>query len=385
MNSISFTNISEGRYDRQELISWWDQKKVSGARVIVAGAGALGNEVLKNLALMGAGHITLIDFDDIAPSNLARMVLFRESDIGRPKVEAAAESLKKINPHIQVRAVKGDLRTAIGLGDYREADLIFGCLDSINARWALNRKCLQAGKEWIDGGISDFHGLVARYGAENSACYECGFTAQRMERFNQRYSCPFGLVNIEADEKVPTTAITTSVIASIQVQQGFMMLHGLQDGLKPGEKLTVYLKPFMMVKDQLPYHPECMAHGRLPDESLSVPYRSSMTVDELFNELNKRGAEAEKILLPSDYVVKFLCAKCGGGEQVLRIKEHVQQALARCPTCGDLRVPEIISSIEKNSPQAGLNLDQLEIPENEILGFSNGSATRFLILSAALK
>ena len=234
------------------------------ARVIVAGAGALGNEVLKLLALIGVGQITVIDFDLIARSNLARTVLFREQDVGLPKARVAAERVREINPEVAIEPVQGDLRFALGLGAYRAAGLVLGCLDSVNTRWALNRKCMQAGVEWIDGGISDFHGLVARYSPATGACYECNFTPRTIERFNRRYSCPFGLVSSLADAKVPTTAVTTSAIAAIQVQQALMTIHGLDDGLQPGERLTVYLKPFRMVRDKLPANPDCLAHETIP-------------------------------------------------------------------------------------------------------------------------
>src|SRR3954453_15418035 len=75
------------RYSRLRLISWWRQDRLAAAKGLVVGAGALGNEVLKNLALVGAGTVFVIDFDDVEPSNLSRSVLFRAEDGGRPKAE----------------------------------------------------------------------------------------------------------------------------------------------------------------------------------------------------------------------------------------------------------------------------------------------------------
>ena len=73
------------RYSRLRLIGWWDQEKISNAKILVVGAGALGNEVLKNLALLGVGHVYLIDFDEIQASNLSRSVLFRAEHEGQSK------------------------------------------------------------------------------------------------------------------------------------------------------------------------------------------------------------------------------------------------------------------------------------------------------------
>ena len=92
--------IDEDRYSRLNLIGWWDQQRLREARVLVVGAGALGNEVLKNLALVGIGHITIVDFDVVEDSNLSRSVLFRASDSGKPKSVVAARSVVDLNPDV---------------------------------------------------------------------------------------------------------------------------------------------------------------------------------------------------------------------------------------------------------------------------------------------
>src|SRR6516165_5841408 len=91
-------DADEDRFARFRLISWWDQQRLASARVLVIGAGALGNEILKNLALLGVGRVFLADLDRVANSNLSRSVLFREADCGRPKVEVAAERAHEIYP-----------------------------------------------------------------------------------------------------------------------------------------------------------------------------------------------------------------------------------------------------------------------------------------------
>ncbi|HAV20946.1 MAG TPA: thiamine biosynthesis protein ThiF, partial [Firmicutes bacterium] len=88
---ITVADLEEDRYSRLRLIPWWDQSKLKNAKVMVVGAGALGNEVIKNLALVGVGNILIIDMDIIENSNLSRSVLFRAEDCGRLKAEVAAE------------------------------------------------------------------------------------------------------------------------------------------------------------------------------------------------------------------------------------------------------------------------------------------------------
>lgn len=380
--SIEYQEIEESRYARHDLIEWWDQRKVSAAHYIVAGAGALGNEVLKLLALIGVGRITLIDFDVVSRSNLARMVLFREDDIGQPKALVAARRLKEINPAVEVTPIVGDLRIDLGLGDYRYANLVFGCLDSVSARWALNRRCLQAGVGWVDGGISDYHGLVAHYSSSGGACYECTFTERTVQRFNRRYSCPFGLVSSEEEPKVPTTAVTTSMIAAMQVQQAMLMLHDAPEALEPGQRVMVYLKPFQMVRDALPRNETCLAHDSLTGEIPALPSSYSQTSEQVIKRVRQIHPEVDRFDLPFEWVSQFFCECCNTATLVQRPKEKVQQHEATCPSCKQLRRPEMIQSVGVVSEQAGLTINQLGIPEREIIAFRAGEETFYFQINA---
>src|SRR5205823_2137802 len=113
MPDVLFVDDSD-RYSRLRLIGWWDQERLRAARILVVGAGALGNEVLKNLALVGVGRIWVVDFDTVEQSNLTRSILFREADHGRGKALAAAEALRKINPDVQVTPICGNVMTDVG-------------------------------------------------------------------------------------------------------------------------------------------------------------------------------------------------------------------------------------------------------------------------------
>lgn len=155
------------------LLSWFKMEKVKNARILVAGAGALGNEVIKNLALFGVGHIFVVDFDRIEISNLTRSVLFREEDAYSHafKSEVAARRAMEINPQIKVTPLVGNLYSDVGLGLYRSADVIIGCLDSRIARYQLNRLSMRAGRTWIDGSIENLTGVVRVY-SPGISCYE---------------------------------------------------------------------------------------------------------------------------------------------------------------------------------------------------------------------
>jgi molybdopterin/thiamine biosynthesis adenylyltransferase len=382
-NPIDFLLYSEGRYDRHRLIPWWDQERLSKARLIVAGAGALGNETLKLLALLGVGNLTVIDYDTISPSNLSRMVLFRESDIGRSKSITAAERLREINPDIFVQAIHGDLRYDLGLGSYRQADLILGCLDSVEARWALNRRCQLAGVSWIDAGMSHFHGQVTRYSPSSGACYECTFTPTTYERFSKHYSCPYGLLNRQSEKIVPTTVVTASIIAALQVQEALYVLHNLdKTGLNPGQRLTVFLNPYHLTVDTLPFNPDCLAHESLPT---SLPelhiHPNSKTIGEVIQQV---GGEyipgAHTLELPFDLLTFFSCPGCETQSTVMRPKDKVHQDEVICPRCGENRIPEFLSSIHLDATISGARWEALKLPPDEILTFSNSERSQPILI-----
>jgi molybdopterin/thiamine biosynthesis adenylyltransferase len=369
---VEFISQDEGRYDRHHLISWWDQDKLAEASVIVIGAGALGNEVIKLLALLGIGHILVVDFDVVSRSNLTRMVLFREGDVGKSKVEVAVQRARELNPEIEIRGIHGDLRIDVGLGEFRAADLVIGGLDSVHARWALNRKCMLAGTPWIDGGISDFHGHVARYDPHAGACYECTFTDATYERFDRRYSCPYGLVERFAETKVPTTAITTSIIASLQIQEALFILNDVENaGLNPGERLSIYLKPYRLFVDELPQNPDCMAHSTISSDipKLSKKWREQ-PIHQMMNETELGETKVNTLKLPFEIVHRFYCPECDEGESVMKPKEKVFHDEAICPRCHTMRQVETIGEIDLDSELAGLSLAELYIPEREILAFA---------------
>src|SRR6476619_2229309 len=92
-----------------KLIDWFDVDRVHSAKIMVIGAGAIGNEVLKNLALLGIGHIFIVDRDTIEMSNLSRSVLYRAADSGKDKTSTAARAVAELNPNVKTTYLKGDV------------------------------------------------------------------------------------------------------------------------------------------------------------------------------------------------------------------------------------------------------------------------------------
>ena len=287
---IDFFDISEeeeSRYARHYLIDWWNQEKLKEARVLVAGCGALGNEVLKNLALVGVGKITVIDFDTVSITNLTRSVLFRESDVGWPKVEAARQRLLEINPDISIQAIQGDLEFDLGLGNVREHDIIIGCLDSVNARWAINQAAYYAGVPWINGGIGVAEGEVSFFDPKSEeACYDCSISDKMWKRRNQRYSCQ-GVKRDIPDRAMPTTAPIASIVAAMEVHQALLYLHGKAGLLNAGEKIFLSLNPWTSFKVQIQRQEYCPTHDLPIEPTISIKYDANQPVVEILKYLEK--------------------------------------------------------------------------------------------------
>lgn len=208
------------------LLSWFKKDKVKSARVLVAGCGALGNEVVKNLALFGVGHIYVVDFDQIELSNLTRSVLFREEDAYNHsyKADIVAKRAREINPQIEVTPIVGNLFSEVGFGIYRSVDVIIGCLDSRIARYQLNRLALRAGKSWIDGSIENLTGVVKVY-APGISCYECSLSRDEFNHIMLRTGCADVVRSQTSKGRVATTPISASIVGALQVQEAMKIIH----------------------------------------------------------------------------------------------------------------------------------------------------------------
>lgn len=208
------------------LLSWFKKEKVNNARVLVAGAGALGNEVIKDLTLFGVGHIFVVDFDRIEITNLTRSVLFREEDAieHRYKSVVAAERAMEINPQIKVTPIVGNLFSDVGLALYKSVDVIIGCLDSRLARYQLNRMAMRAGKTWIDGSIENLTGVVKVY-TPGLNCYECGLSREEFNIIMLRTGCADVVRAQTSQGRVATTPISASIVGAMQAQEAMKIIH----------------------------------------------------------------------------------------------------------------------------------------------------------------
>jgi molybdopterin/thiamine biosynthesis adenylyltransferase len=202
----------EARYERQvRLFGAEGQRRLKMARALVVGAGGLGSSVSVYLAVAGVGRIVVVDGDVVEISNLNRQILHGAIDIGRPKAVSAAETIRGLNPEVEVEAVAlfADEENLAGL--VGEADLVVDALDNFPSRYMLNRAALEKGVPLFHGAISGFDGQATTIIPKMTPCLRCVFP--------------------RSPPKVTTPAIgaTCGVIGSIQASEVIKYLTGKGD------------------------------------------------------------------------------------------------------------------------------------------------------------
>lgn len=379
---IHIPNLSKDRLGTFEFISWWDREKVTNAKVMVIGAGALGNEVIKNLALMGIGHIFIVDFDKIEAANLSRSVLFREADNNRSKAEIAAARAKSINPDVHVQYLNGDVTTKLGLGIFRRMDLVIGCLDNREARLAVNRFCYWMNKPWVDGAIQELLGLVRTFVPGQGACYECTLTEQALRDLSIRYSCPLLARQNILLGKVPTTPTIASIIGAMQSQEALKLINNMP--IEPGK--VTHFNGMVNEMHTTAYSPrdDCESHWTYGDVT-ELPARAERTtLDDILRIACADLGLNAVIELDQELVTKLECKNCHTVEETLKPLSEVTYESGHCPTCGVLREVSMTHMITGEESFLHRTLASVGVPPLHIIRAHNGVEYRFYELSADL-
>jgi len=291
------------------------QELLSRASIMVVGCGALGNEVLKQLALMGVGRLTVVDFDRVEADNLSRTVLFTPADAeaGRTKVEVVAERLRQLNPQLTVTALFGDIAYDVGLGLVLQHDVLIGCVDNRWARYCINRLAMRAGKPWVDGAIDGLEG-TARVFMPGKNCYACSLGPEGLKDMARRLSCANVIRrNVEAG-KAPTTSIVASVIGAVEVQEAVKLLH--DEELRRGDFTSLCGKMFYYEGQHLSsrlvdfraYDDDCAVHDQWQPVR-PVALTAAATVGDTL-QLLRHELQADEVTLNlvddcfADYIVR---------------------------------------------------------------------------------
>lgn len=375
---LSDIDQPDDRFARFNLIGWWDQEKLSSANALVIGAGAIGNELIKNLALLGVGNLFVADLDNIENSNLSRSVLYREADCGRSKAEVAAEQARNIYPDMKSHFFHGNIVYDFGLGIYRWADVILGGLDNREARVAINQSAARVGKPWIDGAIERLDGVARVFNPATGPCYECTMNEVDWKMLESRRSCAL-LTRDEMEQgKVPTTPTTSSVIAGIQVQEALKMIHGLETLEGQGYVFDgTYHQSYLVKYSRLEDCPTHESFESVIDLSESSQIQAGVFLERVLSDL---GPEAV-VEFNQDLIESFTCHTCQETQTHHSSLGNVTESHAICPACGDPRTPNFYHSLNSKSEFLDLTLKELGVPIWDILTGRIGMEQKYYELS----
>ncbi len=380
IETIVITDPDSDRYHTFGYISWWQQEVVRNATVLVIGAGALGNEVIKNLTLMGIGNILIADFDTIEDSNLSRSVLFRATDRGRRKVDAAADGVKALNPDVKVKAWHGDINFEMGLGVFRHVDAIIGCLDNREARLSINRFSWAVNRPWVDGAIQELMGIVRVFRPGEGACYECTLTDLDYQIINLRYSCPLLARENILQGKVPTTPTSASIVAAFETQEALKLLHNME--VQPGKALMINGLTNDIYLTEYPVKDGCMSHSMLePIVELPDATAGGTTLAALLAIARERLGPEGVLEFDSELVVAMECGSCGQTEPIFQRMARLYEDAAVCPNCGAKREMRLTHRITGEEEFLDRTLAQVDVPPLGIIRARNGRERVYLELT----
>jgi sulfur-carrier protein adenylyltransferase/sulfurtransferase len=292
--SAALTTDEIRRYSRHLIIpdvAMDGQKRLKNAKVLCVGAGGLGSPALMYLAAAGVGTLGIIDFDVVDESNLQRQVIHGQSDIGRSKAESARDSVREINPLVQVNLHEERLDSSNAMRIFEPYDLIVDGTDNFATRYLVNDACVLLGKPYVWGSIYRFDGQASVFWAEHGPCYRCLYPEPP----------PPGMVPSCAEGGV--LGVLCASIGSIQVTEAIKVLTGtgepLVGRLMIYDALEMTYRAVKVRKD-----PECPLCGKNPtinelidyeafcgtvsDEAQQAAAGSTVTASEL-KEMQDRG------------------------------------------------------------------------------------------------
>ncbi len=164
------------RYSRHLImpeVGMEGQTKLKAAKVLCIGAGGLGSPLGLYLAAAGVGTLGIVDFDVVDFTNLQRQIIHSTADVGRPKLQSAAEKIKAINPFVEVKPYETRLTSANALDLFRDFDMVVDGTDNFPTRYLVNDACVLTGKPNVYGSIFRFEGQVSVFATKEGPCYRC--------------------------------------------------------------------------------------------------------------------------------------------------------------------------------------------------------------------
>ncbi|WP_327008082.1 adenylyltransferase/sulfurtransferase MoeZ [Dactylosporangium sp. NBC_01737] len=250
------------RYSRHLIIpdvATAGQKRLKNARVLCVGAGGLGSPALMYLAAAGVGTLGIVEFDTVDESNLQRQIIHGQSDIGRPKAESARDSVREINPYVNVVVHNEALDNDNVMEIFAQYDLIVDGTDNFATRYMVNDAAVLLGKPYIWGSIYRFDGQASVFWAEHGPCYRCLYPEPP----------PPGMVPSCAEGGV--LGVLCASIGAIQVTEAIKLLTGVGDSLL-GSLMVYDALEMSYRKIRLRKDPNCAICGENPTVTALIDY-----------------------------------------------------------------------------------------------------------------
>lgn len=250
------------RYSRHLIIpdvGMAGQKRLKNAKVLCVGAGGLGSPALMYLAAAGVGTLGIVEFDTVDASNLQRQIIHGQSDVGRSKAESARDSVKEINPYVQVNLHEIRLDSSNVMDLFSQYDLIVDGTDNFATRYLVNDACVLLNKPYVWGSIYRFDGQASVFWSQYGPCYRCLYPEPP----------PPGMVPSCAEGGV--LGVLCASIGSIQVTEAIKVLTGTGDPLV-GSLIVYDALEMTYRKIKVRKDPNCAICGQHPTVTELIDY-----------------------------------------------------------------------------------------------------------------
>jgi molybdopterin/thiamine biosynthesis adenylyltransferase len=373
-------DVVGGRYDRQELITWWDQSRLAAARVLVVGAGALGNELVKCLVLVGVGTVHVVDGDVIERSNLARCPFFTMADEQQPKAQVLARAAGRLNPDTLLTGFACRVQD-LGVGAFADYDVVLGGLDNREARLWVNQACRKMGIPWVDGAIEGLRGTARVFLPASGACYECTLGEGDRAALAHRMSCALLSRSEMLEGKTPTTATSASVVAAVQAQEAIKLLAGRPDLVALAGKAWHFVGETMdswIV--EYGEDPLCFAHDTY-ESVIEVDADGDTTIGEL---LTRAGVTTfDTVELEDDLVLSASCRACASTTILHRRRSGLVAGDGECLVCREPLLLDVARRLDRDSPLLREPIRRLDLAGCDVITASIGSDRVHLLVRRA--
>lgn len=388
----------QDRYDRQRRIKFWDQEQLARSSVLLIGAGALGNEILKNLVLLGIGKIMVVDFDRIEASNLSRTVLFRPEDRNLPKAEIAARAAAQLNPEVQISFLDGNVFYDLGLGFYRQADMVISGLDNLAARAKVAQGAFLTARPFLDSGIWALGGELRCFLPGRSFCFDCTLSETDWQNAHLRRSCTGFRAEDEENEPAASNIATVSIIGGMVAQEVVKLLCDFEEkvlgsgSLESGDALVYNGLRLSLGASRLPGDAVCQCRMGKPIKQVEPLDKSvfDTTAEEVLSIAEAKIGAPATLELGRDLLLGFEknCERqhCPFDEKNAgnppRLMAKVDENEQVCTDCGRHRTSRSTSRVTRKNAFKNFTLHQLGIPPGEILTFWHLEQFCFLEMNA---